>query len=79
MMDLIQSVQLPVELQTRAAHCAAVDGVSLEHWVIEAVANKAKTAEFFQSRIQRAGTLTLQEILDKAPNRPPDPGDELEA
>jgi hypothetical protein len=37
------------------------------------------TEEFFDYRAQIPSTLTLQDILDKAPNRPPDPGDELEA
>jgi hypothetical protein len=77
MRHLIESVQLPADLQSRVARLAEQEGVSVEQWVIEAVAAKADTAEFFNRRARGASGKTLGEILDLVPDNPPDPGDEL--
>jgi len=77
MRHLIESVQLPADLQSRVTRLAELEGVSVEQWIAEAVAAKADTAEFFNSRAQRASGKTLREILDLVPDNSPDPGDEL--
>ena len=77
MRHLIESIRLPAELQSRAARLAELEGVSVEQWIADAVATKADTAEFFNSRTQRASGKTLSEILNLVPDNPPEPGDEL--
>ena len=77
MRDVIESVQLPAELQSQAARFAEMEGVSLEQWVLEAIANKVKTAAFFHDHSQRASGRSLGEILESVPDNPPMPGDEL--
>jgi len=77
-----QSVQLPASLERQAARLAQEDGVTLNHWVSLAVAQKIgpveTAAEFFRRRSQAAGsTEDAIAILDSGPDNPPDPNDEL--
>jgi hypothetical protein len=75
-------VNLPPSLGNTASRLAKEDGVSLSQWVSVAVAQKigsVETAEaFFQRRSQGADQVDFMEILRNAPDRAPDPGDELD-
>ena len=74
-------VKLPPSLGNAARKLAEEDGVSLSQWVSLAVAQKISSVEtaeaFFKRRSQDAGQVDLLEILRNAPDRSPDPGDEL--
>jgi len=75
-------IELPPSLAAAAQRFADEDGVSLDQWVSLAVAQKigsAETvAEFFNRRSEGADPQKFLEILRSAPDRAPDPGDELE-
>ena len=75
-------VELPPSIGSAAQRLADEDGVSLDHWVSLAVAQKigsAETvAEFFRRRAEGADPQRFSEILRAAPDRAPEPGDELE-
>jgi hypothetical protein len=74
-------IALPEALLQQAADQAGRLGVSTERWIELAIAERIRMenadAEFFRQRASRASGKTLGELLDKAPDRPPDPGDEL--
>jgi hypothetical protein len=76
-------VELPPSLGLAARKLAKEDGVSLSQWVSIAVAQKIgsiETAEaFFKRKAHRADQVDFLEILRNAPDRLPDPGDELDA
>jgi hypothetical protein len=75
-------VKLPPSLGNAARKLAEEDGVSLSQWVSLAVAQKISSVEtaeaFFKRRAQGADQVDFLEILRNAPDRPADPGDELE-
>lgn len=74
-------LKLPASIKEAAARLARKDGVSLNQWIAAAVAQKvgvAETAAHFL--IQRAGDAKPKDLLsflDKAPDVPPDAGDEI--
>jgi len=72
---------LPPSLENAAKKLAEEDGVSLSQWVSLAVAQKISSVEtaeeFFKRRSQGAAQVDFLEILRNAPDRVPDPGDEL--
>jgi hypothetical protein len=74
-------VELPPSLGNAARKFAEEDGVSLDQWVSLAVAQKISSVEtaeaFFRRKSQGAGQVDFLEILRNAPDRTPDPGDEL--
>ncbi len=74
-------LQLPISLKDAAIRLAKEDGVSLNQWIVAAVAQKigaVETAEaFLRKRATGAVKSDLARYLDKAPDLPPDPGDEL--
>ena len=74
-------LQLPVSLKDTAARLAREDGVSLNQWIVAAVAQKigaVETAEIFlRKRAEGAVAGDLTRYLDEAPDAPPEPGDEL--
>jgi hypothetical protein len=76
-------ITLPPSLSNAAQKLAEEDGLSLSQWVAIVVAQKIgsiETAEaFFKNRAQGADSVDFLEILRSAPDRKPDPGDELEA
>ena len=74
-------LQLPASLKDTAARLAREDGVSLNQWIVAAVAQKIgafETAEAFL-RERAAGSVLgdLARYLERALNAPPEPGDEL--
>ncbi len=68
-------LQLPQSLKETAARLAQEDGVSLNQWIISAVAQKIGAVEAASEFLKaRAGTTTrdaLTGLLDKAPDVPP--------
>ena len=73
-------LDLPASVEAAAARLAREDGVSLEQWIVAAGALKGGgvyTAMFFERRAGSARPEDLHAILALAPDRPPDPGDEL--
>ena len=74
-------LQLPESLKETAIRLAREDGVSLNQWIVSAVAQKIgaveTAAEFFAERARAAETDRLNELLSNAPDAPPLPGDEL--
>ena len=74
-------VELPPSLGNAARKLAEEDGVSLNQRVSLAVAQKISSVEtaeaFFKRRAQGAGQVDFLEILRNAPDRTPDPGDDL--
>ena len=74
-------LSLPASLKDTAAHLARDDGVSLNQWIVTAVAQKigaVETAEvLLAERAARAAPGDLRRYLDAAPNTPPVPGDEM--
>jgi hypothetical protein len=76
-----EPIELPPSIGNAARRLAEEDGVSLSQWVSIAVAQKISSIEtaeaFFQRRSQGADKVDFLEILRNAPDRPPDPGDEL--
>ena len=73
-------LQLPASLKETAARLAKEDGVSLNQWIVAAVAQKigaVETAEvFLRERAAGARAGDLSHYLEKAPDRAPEPGDE---
>lgn len=74
-------LKLPASIKAAAARLAKEDGVSLNQWIATAVAQKIgvveTAADFFARRAAGASGDDLWRILDKVPDNPPDPGDEL--
>ena len=74
-------LSLPASLKETAARLAREDGVSLNQWIVTAVAQKigaVETAEvFLAERATRANPGELQRYLDGAPDTPPAHGDEM--
>lgn len=75
-------LQLPASLKDAAMRLARQDGVSLNQWIVSAVAQKigaVETAEdFLRGRAAGAKAGDLTRYLDKAPDIPPDPRDEMQ-
>lgn len=74
-------LKLPASIKAAAARLAKEDGVSLNQWIAAAVAQKVgaveTAAEFFHGRAGEAKPEELHALLALAPDRAPDPGDEL--
>jgi hypothetical protein len=74
-------LKLPTSIKAAAARLAKEDGVSLNQWITTAVAQKVgvveTAAEFFQRRAGDATGEGLRAILDRVPDNPPEPGDEI--
>ena len=73
-------LQLPASLKETAVRLAKEDGVSLNQWIVAAVAQKigaVETAEVFMSeRAAGAREGDLSRYLERAPDEAPGPGDE---
>jgi hypothetical protein len=75
-------LKLPISIKKEAQRLAKEDGVSLNHWISVAVAQKIgaveTAAELLKRRAAGATGEELKYILGRVPNRPPDAGDEIE-
>lgn len=75
-------LQLPKSLKETAARLAMEDGVSLDQWIVSAVAQKIGAVEtasdFLKARADgtKRGDLTM--LLDRAPKSTPTPEDTIE-
>lgn len=74
-------LQLPASLKETAMRLAREDGVSLNQWIVAAVAQKIGAVEtakaFLQGRGAGAVEGDLKRYLDRVPDVSPEPGDEL--
>lgn len=72
-------LHLPLSLKETAARMAREDGVSLDQWIVAAVAQKigaVQTADdFLEARAARSARGNLTRLLDRAPDVPPAPDD----
>ena len=76
-------LKLPRSIKEAAARLAKEDGVSLNQWIASAVAEKVGTVEtaarFFERRAEGHDLADLDAVLERVPDREPEPGDELTA
>jgi hypothetical protein len=74
-------LKLPESLKREAQRLAKEDGVSLNHWISVAVAQKIgaveTAAEFFRRRGAGGSREDFKAFLRNVPDVPPMPGDEL--
>lgn len=78
--DAAPPLVLPASLRRAAERLAAEDGISLEHWVALAVAQKigaVDATEATRRATPDAGRVALRRVLAKVPDVPPVPGDEF--
>ncbi len=77
----VDHLELPASIRSAAARLAEEDGIGLNDWITIAIAQKIAVVdsaeEFFKRRAERASGKGLKHYLDMAPDRAPDPGDEL--
>jgi uncharacterized protein (DUF1778 family) len=74
------SLRLPDSIHRHIKEIAQKDGVSINQFISTAVSEKISailTEEYLKRRAQNAQPKALKTILDRVPNRPPLPGDEL--
>ena len=74
-------LKLPASLKAAAARLAKEDGVSLNQWIVAAVAQKIgaveTAADFFKRRAGDARPEDLRLFLAGAPDVPAEPGDKI--
>ena len=79
---LAYPLKMSASLKRAAERLASEDGVSLNHWINIAVAQKigaVETAEHFRRRYGEGRPGDLRAVLDQRPDVPPEPGDEFPA
>jgi hypothetical protein len=76
-------IEVPDNLMQDALQSAAREGKSLQQWAQSALEERVRlersAEEFFRKHAAGATGEDLRWALDNAPDRPPDPGDELES
>ena len=80
-MSVANSIPVSAELYREVAQQANQTGVSPQEWAAMVLADRVylerQTEEFFNRRAENSSCKSLGELLDKAPNVPPDPGDDF--
>ena len=74
------SLRLPKSLHEQLRELAQEDGISVNQFVVLAVAEKIasiSTIEYLQKRAKRGNRAKLQSILEKAPDVEPEMSDQL--
>ncbi len=74
------ALRIPDSLHGYAKEIAQADNISLNQFIVTAVAEKIsalKTEEFFRQRAKQANTTQFDEVLANVPLRTPLIGDEL--
>lgn len=74
------SLRLPDSLHERLRAIAAEEGISINQLVTLAAAEKVAsilTVDYLEARALAADLPAFTRILDRVPDRPPEPGDEL--
>jgi uncharacterized protein (DUF1778 family) len=75
-------LRLPQSLKRAVADAAARDGISINQFIMLAVAEKLAvidTVRFFAERSERADLARFEQLLNRQGGEPPQPGDELPA
>lgn len=70
---------LPPALHAKVVQLAADLGLTVEEFIVETVAGRVETMDFFKKRAAGATPGDLTRFLDAAPDVPPFPGDEIPA
>ena len=79
-MGELKPLLIPGDLREALADEAASEGVSLEQIAaraVEAYLEAIKTRKFFEDRAGRGNGQRLLDILNRVPERPPEPDDEI--
>ena len=74
------SLRLPNSVHRHIKEIAHQEGVSINQFISSAVSEKISaimTEDYLTERAKRAKRAELKKILDRVPDRPPLPGDEL--
>ena len=75
-------LKLPATIKRAAERLAKEDSVSLNQWISVAVAQKVSAmetaADLFRRRVGTPRAEDLKAFLDRAPDVPPMPGDEVD-
>lgn len=74
------SLRLPDSIHRYIKEIAKREGVSINQFISSAVSEKISaimTDELLAERAKKAKQAAFKKVLDKVPNRPPIPGDEL--
>lgn len=74
------SLRLPDSIHRHIKEIAEKEGVSINQFISTAVAEKIsalQTEDYLTGRAKRSQKSDLKRILDKVPDRPPVPGDEV--
>jgi uncharacterized protein (DUF1778 family) len=75
-------LRLPQSLKRAVADAAARDGISINQFIMLAVAEKLAvidTVRFFAERSERADLERFDQLLNRQGGEPPQPGDEVPA
>lgn len=75
------SINIPEDLARKAEEAARHNGVSLNEFLLSAIAHRVgayETELFFRRLAERADPEAMRRILDRVPHGPPVPGDELD-
>ena len=75
------SLRLPDSIHRHIKEIAKREGVSINQFISSAVTEKVSalmTEDVLEARAKKAPRGGLKRILDKVPDRPPVPGDEME-
>ncbi|MDJ0756680.1 MAG: toxin-antitoxin system HicB family antitoxin [Ardenticatenaceae bacterium] len=76
----VLSLRLPNSLHEEVRNLARDEGISINQFIMLAVAEKIaslRTSNYLEARAKRAGREDLLEILGKAPDVEPEPYDQL--
>lgn len=74
------SLRLPDSLHRKVRELAQEDGISINQFISTAVAEKLSallTVEYLEERAKQGNREKFLAILDRVPDVPPEPGDEL--
>ncbi|MBV7332076.1 toxin-antitoxin system HicB family antitoxin [Chloroflexi bacterium TSY] len=74
------SLRLPISLKEAVADAAKRDGISMNQFIMLAVAEKLsamETAHFFAERRERVDMVRFRQILNRSGGEPPQDGDEI--
>lgn len=74
------SLRLPNSLHERIRRLAEAEGISINQFIATAVAEKMAallTDEYLSQRADRGSQSKFRRALERVPDRPEDPGDEL--
>jgi len=81
-MSAATAIPIPEDLFEQVSQQANHAGMSPQDWAAKVLAERVRierqTEEFFRLRAAGASDKSLGQLLDKAPDRPPDPADEFE-